>query len=108
MAVTSADLFCLSAIELTHIGGVEGAVAMLPTSLRAKLAEGPWPEPHCGICRALDNDDTLGRHATPAMLLLGYHDEPLGWLAAGMTRVAKNRAVYEHCLRIYRAAGWDG
>lgn len=73
------------AAELADISDfdVVAAVNALPTNVREALAEGEWPEPHCGVCRALDSPGTredLFRDVDTvriAMEVVLWHDEPL-------------------------------
>lgn len=85
---------------------LERAIDALPMSVREKLAEGEWPEPHCGVCRALDSPETREDIYTDAetvrigLEVVLWHDEPLKrgyrWQGGG--------EQYERCQAIYAAA----
>lgn len=85
---------------------IEDRVAELPEGVRRRLAEGPWPEPHCGVCRAMDNSEeregVLGDELTleRALVILDWHDEPL----QHGPRWKMGEQVYERCMVIYAAA----
>lgn len=78
-------------------------LSFLPARALEELRAGPWPEPHCGVCRALENLTSSG----PAGHLLDYHDTPFRRHLETTHRV-EGREVYARCCRIYRAAGWQG
>lgn len=85
---------------------VQRAIDALPMSVREKLAEGEWPEPYCGVCRALDALETREDIYTDAetvriaLEVIYWHDEPLkrGYRWQG------GEEQYERCQRIYAAA----
>lgn len=67
------------------------------------LAEGPWPEPHCGVCRAL-----LDLYELPGVAaVIDYHDTPFR-RHHGTTHYREGHEVYARCLQIYRVMGWKG
>lgn len=90
-------------------------VSVCPDELLERWAAGPWPEPFCGVCRALDElyghcyngwpeDNKLARVVVSLVL---YHEAPMKvtfdadpWRA----RSAAGRWTYRRCVRIYEAA----
>jgi hypothetical protein len=85
---------------------VEAAVFALPLSVREQLAQGPWPEPMCGVCRAFDTPDTREEifededMVRICLEVIRWHDEPLktGYRWQG------GREQYERCQAVYDAA----
>jgi hypothetical protein len=92
-------------IEDLEPAEVERFVGFLPESARSLLAEGPWPEPHCGVCRAIDIEQL--RSSGPAATLLDWHDTPFR-RNFKTTHWREGKEVYARCLAVYRAAGWQG
>jgi hypothetical protein len=70
----------------------------------ALLAEGPWPEPMCGVCRALE--DLYGEYPGVAAVI-DFHDTPFR-RRFGTAHYREGREVFARCLQIYRAMGWPG
>lgn len=103
-------------------------VSRLPDDVRAALAEGPWPEPFCGVCRALDDravvpiEDPVEigtpvadlpadwpASAKAAWELLEWHDAPFRPKDGHQSRhYREGKVVFARCQAIYRAAGWTG
>jgi hypothetical protein len=78
-------------------------LTFIPDEARALLAEGPWPEPHCGVCRALlDLEDIPG-----AVAVMDFHDTPFR-RHFGTHHYREGHEVFERCLQVYRAMGWTG
>lgn len=87
--------------------GMAEAVARLPSEVLQELSEGPWPEPFCGVCRALEKvvvsevvDFTLYRDV---MLIVDWHDEPLR-RRRGRYDSSLGEETYYRCLAVYAAA----
>lgn len=86
---------------------IPGLLSELPSDVLAKLAEGAWPEPHCGVCRALMTAEVTaldGVSFTAAVLVHDYHSGPLSE-RPDLPAFKRGRLAYERCLEIYRLAG---
>lgn len=97
------DLAELPLIEEMSTAEIERFISFLPQRTRDMLAEGPWPEPFCGVCRALEEFTVSGA----AGALIDYHDTPFR-RNGDTTHWREGHEVYARCLEIYRAAGWQG
>lgn len=76
----------------------------IPDEARALLAEGPWPEPMCGVCRAIEHlyDEQPGVAA-----VIDFHDTPFR-RHFGTHHYREGHEVFARCLQVYRAMGWPG
>ena len=88
---------------------MEFAMAAAPDDLLERWAYGPWPEPHCGVCRGVwEHEDHCGWITSDPVwvavqLVIDYHDEPLR--AADRRSLWKsNHETYRRCLAIYEQA----
>lgn len=85
---------------------VDAAVGALPLGIREALAEGAWPEPMCGVCRALDTPESREEIFVDADMvricleIVDWHDEPLktGYRWQG------GPEQYKRCQALYEAA----
>lgn len=75
-------------------------VGYLPTPVLEQLAnDGAWPEPYCGVCRALENKRYLRNRILCAVL--DWHDTPY---REGEARWRAGKKVYERCMKLYELA----
>lgn len=99
------DFLAKSALEIDQM--VE-AVTHLPRAVIDDLAEGPWPEPFCGVCRALgkiNNPVALADDEVyeAALLVAEFHDEPLT-RRKERYESGLGKECYYRCLAVYAAA----
>lgn len=81
------------------------ACGLLCEETLLKLAYGEWPEPHCGVCRALPSGPEWGTPSLPgpAWIVSDYHDAPRRE-RRDLPKSERGRLDYLRCLEIYEAA----
>jgi hypothetical protein len=74
-------------------------VRFLPLPILRELSHGAWPEPHCGVCRALEDKRYLRNRIV--CVVLDWHDTPFREMSS---RYRAGKKVYERCLKVYELA----
>ena len=88
---------------------VQFAMCAVPTDLLERWAAGPWPEPHCGVCRSVDEYEArfvgfeVGAELDNVQKIIDYHDEPIRTAPRGKLWTI-NKEMYRRCLLVYAEA----
>lgn len=103
----------LKGVEVERVGGtlnllfVAHALRLMPDRVMEELRSGPWPEPYCGVCRALDKltpEELQTEHLwMAANFILDYHDEPIRLQSHAKFRYYQPDSYYR-CLAVYELA----